>query len=217
MRPARVRSRRAQASRVCPSSSVHGFLTIDRENRPLTGRTIIKKFHHLATAATLACVAFAAQAQAVADMAPTHFRFGVQLGTVQDHNNTEPAAQISLGYDIDRTWSVEALADVSLLFMRMGGLQPGDREFDYAVGARVLANLPLSDRWSLVGGLGLVKFEDEVGAGFYVKNITQDRTSPMVSLAAKYRLGRRWSLGLEVSSFTQVHGFNAGLRGEFHF
>ena len=149
-------------------------------------------------------------------MAPTHWRFGVQVGTVQDHNNTEPSAQISLGYDINRTWSVEALANVSLLFMRMGGMSQGDREFDYAAGARVLASLPLSDRWSLVGGLGVVQFEDDIGTGTG-NNLPERRTSPMVSLAASYRMSRRWSLGLEVSSFTQVHGFNAGLRGEFHF
>ena len=150
-------------------------------------------------------------------MAPTHWRLGIQVGSVQDHNNTEPAAQISLGYDINRTWSVEAVGNVSLLFIRIGGMQQGDREFDYAAGVRVLASLPLSDRWSLVGGLGVVRFEDEVGTGTGADNIIQDRTSPMVSLAASYRMSRRWSLGLEVSSFTQVHGFNAGLRGEFHF
>jgi hypothetical protein len=182
----------------------------------LTGRKIIKKIRSL-FAAALACGTFAAQAQSVADMAPTHWRFGVQVGTVQDHNNTEPVAQISLGYDIDRTWSVEALGNVSLLFMRMGGLEQGDREFDYAFGARALARLPLSDRWSLVGGLGIVKVGDEIGAGIGVSTIGQDRISPMVSVAAKYRMSRRWALGFEVSSFTQLHGFNAGLRGEFHF
>ncbi len=39
----------------------------------------------------------------------------------------------------------------------------------------------------------------------------------MVSLAADYRLGRRWSLGLEVSSFTVEHTFNVGVHGVFHF
>ena len=168
------------------------------------------------SAAALACAALGAQAQSVDGMAPTHWRFGIQVGSVQDHNNTEPAAQISMGYDFNRTWSVEALGNVSLLFIRMGSMSQGDREFDYAAGARVLASLPLSDRWSLVGGLGVVQFEDEVGTGTG-ENITEHRTSPMVSLAASYRMSRRWSLGLEVSSFTQVHGFNAGLRGEFHF
>ena len=161
--------------------------------------------------------ACAAQAQSVDAMAPTHWRFGVQLGTVQDHDNTEPAGQISLGYDIDRTWSVEALADVSLLFMRDGALQPADRQSNYAVGARALAALPLGERWRLVGGLGVVKFEDETGVGTLSDSVKHTKTSPMVSLAAMYRLGRRWSLGAEVSTFTQAHTFNAGLRGEFHF
>jgi hypothetical protein len=39
----------------------------------------------------------------------------------------------------------------------------------------------------------------------------------MVSLSAMYRLGRRWSLGAEVSSYTQPHSVNAALRAEFHF
>ncbi len=47
---------------------------------------------------------------------------------MQDHGRTEPSVQVSLGYDIDRTWSVEALANVSALFIRVGGLQQGDRE-----------------------------------------------------------------------------------------
>ena len=136
---------------------------------------------------------------------------------MQDHNDTEPTGQISLGYDINRTWSVEALANFSLAFVRTGGLQPGDREFDSAFGARVLATLPLSDRWSLVGGLGVVQVEDELGNGTLLDNTHQYKTSPMVSLAAMYRIGRRWSLGLEASSYTQSHTFNAGLRGEFHF
>ena len=165
----------------------------------------------------LAATACAAQAQSSDLASPTHWRFGVQVGTVQDRNNTEPAAQVSLGYDIDRTWSVEALANVSLLFVREGGLQAGDREFDHAMGARVLAALPLGERWRLVGGLGLVQFEDETGAGTLVDNVKHSKTSPMVSLAAMVRLGRRWSLGVEASSFTQAHTFNAGLRGEFHF
>ena len=112
---------------------------------------------------------------------------------------------------------MEALGNVSLLFIRMGNSPAGDREFDYALGARALATLPLSERWSLVGGLGVVKFEDEVGRGASLDPVTEDRTSPMVSLAASYRMSRRWSLGLEVSTYTKVHGVNAGLRGELHF
>jgi hypothetical protein len=136
---------------------------------------------------------------------------------VQDRNNTEPTGQLSLGYAIDRTWSVEALANFSLAFIRDGGLQQGDREFDSAVGARVLATLPLSDRWRLVGGLGVVQFRDETGSGTLSDNVKHSKTSPMVSLAAMFRVGRRWSLGVETSSFTQAHSFNAGLRSEFHF
>ncbi len=169
------------------------------------------------SAALLAGATFAAQAQSPDEMAPTHWRFGFQFGTVQDHDNTEPTAQLSLGYDINRTWSVEALANVSLLFIRMGGLQPGDREFDSALGARVLATLPLSERWSLAGGLGVVQVEDEIGNGTGLGNTHEYKTSPMVSLAATYRLGRRWSLGIETSSFTQMHSFNTGLRAQFHF
>jgi hypothetical protein len=135
---------------------------------------------------------------------------------VQDRNNTEPTAQATLGYDIDRTWSIEALVHVSVLFMRVGGLNEGDREFDSAVGARVLAALPLNDRWRLVGGLGIVQFQDEAG-GPLGDTITNRKTSPMVSLAAMYRLGRRWSLGLETSSYTRSQTFNAGLRAEMRF
>ena len=187
-----------------------------RESFPFQGVKIINNIR-MFSAAILAGASLAAQAQPVDDMVPTHWRFGVQVGTVQDHANTEPAAQVSLGYDIDRTWSVEALANVSLIFMRIGGLNAGEHEFDGAVGARVLATLPVGERWSLVGGLGVVRFEDEVGTEGRLNNITQNKTSPMVSLAAAYRMSRRWSLGLEVSSFTQAHTFNAGLRGEFHF
>jgi hypothetical protein len=50
------------------------------------------------------------------------------------------------------------------VFIRIGGLREGDREFDSAVGARVLATLPVGDRWSLVGGLGVVGFRDETWA-----------------------------------------------------
>jgi len=167
-------------------------------------------------AAVLACASFAAMAQSADDVAPTHWRFGIQLGTVQDHNNTEPAAQVSLGYDVNRNFSVEALANISLLFMRVGGLAQGDREFDSAVGARVLGTLPLGDQWSLTGGLGVVAFQDEVGDATG-NSVNHHRTSPMVSLAAMYRMSRRWSLGAEVSSFTAEHTGNAGLRAEFHF
>ena len=63
-------------------------------------------------AAVLACASFAAMAQSGDAAASTHWRFGLQLGTVQDHDNTEPAAQVSMGYDFNRNVSVEALADM---------------------------------------------------------------------------------------------------------
>lgn len=203
--------------RVCTSSSIHGIVTPSGQNHsPSIRETVIKNIRILA-AALLAGIAFAAQAQSADGLAPTRWRLGVQLGTVQDRNNTEPTVQASLGYDIDRTWSVEALANVSMIVLRDGGLQPGDREFDHAFGARVLAALPLGDRWRLVGGLGVVQFEDETGAGTFGDTVRHTQASPMVSLAALFRLGRRWSLGAEASSFTQSHTFNAGLRAEFHF
>jgi len=167
-------------------------------------------------AALLASAALAAQAQNT-EAPDTHWKFGVQFGTVQDHSDTEPVAQFSLGYALDRTWSVEALASVSLITIRTGGQQPGDHEFDGAFGGRVLATLPLGERWNLVGGLGVVSFEDEIGNGTLFDSTREHKTSPMVSLAATYRLGRRWSLGLETSSYTQEHTFNVGLRSEFHF
>jgi len=74
----------------------------------------------------------------------------------------------------------------------------------------------MGERWRLVGGLGLVKFSEDIGSASG-HNDTVDKMSPMVSLAAMYRLGRRWSLGAEVSLFTQAHSVNAGLRAEFHF
>ncbi len=165
----------------------------------------------------MAAAAFSCQAQSADEVAPTHWRFGLQFGTAQDRNRTEPTGQLSLAYAIDRTWSVEALANFSLLFVRTGGLKPGDHEFDSAAGARVLATLPLGERWSLVGGLGVVYVEDEVGDDTYLGNTHFYKTTPMVSLDAMYRLGRRWSIGLETSSYTQAHTFNVGLRSEFHF
>ena len=169
----------------------------------------------IACAAILAGASFAAAAQSDVG-APTHWHFGIQLGTVQDHDNTEPAGQVTLGYDFNRNFSVEALADVSLLFVRDGGLSAGRREFDSAVGGRVLATLPLGDRWSLSGGLGVVGFQDEITTGAGAVD-HRNETSPMVSLSAMYRVSRRWSFGAEVSSFTKEHTFNAGLRSEFHF
>ena len=191
-------------------------MTACGQNRSLSREPIIKHVHVL-SAAVLACASFAAQAQSLDDAAPTHWRFGFQGGSVQAHSRTEPSLQVSLGYDIDRTWSVEALANVSALLIRMGDLRPGEHEFDSAVGARVLATLPVGDRWNLVGGLGVVQYQEDVGRDTLFGNDHDHKTSPMVSLAATYRISRRWSMGLELSSFTQEHSFNAGIRGEFHF
>lgn len=166
-------------------------------------------------AAALACASFAASAQSD-EPVKKPFRFGFQFGTVQDHNNTEPAFQVSMGYELNRTVSVEALANVSLLFMRMGGMQAGDREYDSAIGARVLGALPLGEQWELKGGLGVVSFTDELGNGTG-HNDTRHKTSPMVSASLMYRLPRHWALGAEVSSFTAEHTLNAGLRAELHF
>ena len=55
-----------------------------------------------------------------------------------------------------------------------------------------------------------MQFKDETGNGTLLGSDKHTSTSPMVSLAAMYRLGRRWSLGVETSSFTQAHTFNAG-------
>lgn len=136
---------------------------------------------------------------------------------VDDHSRTEPAAQVSLGYQIDRMFAVEALANVSLLFIRDGEfLNPGEHEFNSAIGARVLVTLPLGERWSVVGGLGVVSFEDDVGMGAYGIDRTS-KTSPMASAALMYRSSRDWSMGVEAASFTSAHSTSVGLRGEWHF
>jgi hypothetical protein len=88
-------------------------------------------------------------------------------------------------------------------------------EFDSAYGARVLAALPVAGNWSLVGGLGVTRIHEE--RGLTIHGYGRDRVGAMVSAAAMYRIDRRWSVGLELSSFTQSHTFDAGLRGEIHF
>jgi len=167
-------------------------------------------------AAALACASLAAQAQSDDREFPGHpWHLGIQVGDVQDHGRGNPVAQVSLGYDIDRTFGVEALANISLLFMRDGALKQDDSLFDSAVGARALASLPLGESWKLTGGLGVVRFQDEVGdAG---RNVTRQKTSPMVSLSAMFRSSRRWTVGAEIASFTSSHATSVGLRGEFHF
>jgi hypothetical protein len=167
-------------------------------------------------AAALACASLAVQAQSDAGTAPAHpWHFGIQVGDVQDHGEGNPVAQLTFGYDIDRSFGVEALANVSLLFMREGALKKDDTLYDSAVGARALASLPLGEEWKLTGGLGVVRFEDEVGDGAH--NRVRQKTSPLVSVSAMYRKSHRWTFGAEVASFTSAHALSVGLRGELHF
>lgn len=195
------------------SPSVHSLAT---ESLPFQGAFIIKHVRIVVAAALLASATLAAQAQSTT--APdTRWHFGMQVGTVRDHADTEPVAQLTFGYDIDSIWSVEALLSASLLFERDGGaLRQDRREFDDAVGARVLAALPLSERWKLLAGLGLQQLQDERGLGDG-QNETFKKTGALVSLAAMYRANRHWSMGLEASTFAQSHTLNLGLRGEIHF
>jgi hypothetical protein len=120
-----------------------------------------------------------------------------------------------MAYEFDRTWGVEALFNANALFERDGAVDNGVYEFDHAWGVRGLATLPLGERWSLVGGLGVAQVNETPGLALHAGS--RNRTGAMVSLAPTYRIGRRWSMGLEVSSFTQAHTVNLGLRGEFHF
>lgn len=125
--------------------------------------------------------------------------------------------QVSIGYDINRIIAVEALVNASLLFIRDGEyLDPDQHEFNSAIGARVLATLPLGESWSVVGGLGLVSFNDDVGTS-NGPIATRDKTSPMVSASLMYRKSRRWSFGVEAASFTSSHATSLGLKSEFHF
>ena len=112
---------------------------------------------------------------------------------------------------------MEALVDASLLFIRDGELlDPGEHEFNSALGARVLATLPLGERWSVVGGLGVVTFNDDTGTtdGPIAR---RGKASPMVSASLMYRKSRRWSFGVEAASFTSAHSTSVGLKSEFHF
>ena len=133
---------------------------------------------------------------------------------MHDNGKTEPSLQLTFGYEFDRTFAIEALANVNLLFARDGaGSDPNGRyEFDSALGARVLATLPLSDRWNLVGGLGVVQVNEEFDLA--ARGSDRYRTEPIVSAALMYRVNRRFGVGFEVSSFSTL---NLGLRGELHF
>jgi len=146
---------------------------------------------------------------------PTRWRFGVQAGSVHDNSKTEPVLQLTFGYDIDRTWSVEALASINALFERDGIGSTGIYEFDHAYGGRVLATLPLGRQWSVVGGLGVVEVHEDPDLDYHAPG--RNRTEAMVSAALMYRANRHWAMGVEASSFTASHTFNLGLRGEIHF
>ena len=166
-------------------------------------------------AAVLACASLAACAQAGDDNFDTHWKFSFQGGTVKDNGKTEPSLQLGMAYEFDRTWGVEALFNTNALFVRDGAYDNGIYEFDHAWGVRGLATLPLGDRWSVVGGLGFAQVNETPGLALH--SGSRNRSGAMVSLAPTYRIGRRWSIGLEASSFTQAHTVNLGLRGEFHF
>ena len=185
--------------------------------RPFPGSKIINDIRFL-VAAVMACASLAAQAQSTADPVPyTHWKFGVQVGAVHDNSKTEPVVQLSFGYDFDPTWSVEALANVNVLFERDGAGAAADSpyEFNSAVGARVLATLPLSERWNLVGGLGVVRVDEQQALA--IDGPSREKTDALVSAALMYRTSRHWSMGVEASTFAQSHTFNLGLRGEVHF
>jgi len=179
-----------------------------------TGSMIINDNIRILCAAVLAGASFAAAAQS-GPAADTRWHAGVQLGTVQDNGRTDPSVQLTFGYDFDRTWGVEALLNANLQFVRDGTDPTQPYEFDSAYGARVLATLPVSGNWNLVGGLGVAQVHEE--RGLTIHGYGRDRTGALVSAAAMYRVSRRWSVGLELASFTASHTFNAGLRGELHF
>ena len=167
----------------------------------------------------MASASLAAQAQSTVPDGgyDTHWKFGVQLGTVHDNAKTEPSVQLTFGYEFNPTWSVEALANVNALFVRDGN-SVDDRstyEFNSAVGARVLATLPLGDRWSLVGGLGVVQVNEELGLALH--GYDRYKTDALVSAALMYRMNRHFGLGVEASTFAQSHTLNLGVRGEVHF
>ncbi len=148
--------------------------------------------------------------------ASTPIRADLQLGAVHDHGSNNPVAQASIGFAINETWSVEALACISLMFFREGNLDSGSHLFDRALGVRAVATLPLGERWNLAAGLGVAQFRDEVGNGTEW-SARQSRMSPLVSLSANYLVGRRWTMGVEVSSFTQAHTATVGLRAGRRF
>jgi hypothetical protein len=163
----------------------------------------------------MACASLAAHAQApVFETPPTNWRLGIQVGSVHD-GKTEPVAQIGLGYRFDPTWTVEALGVFNLLFVRDGATNSGPFEFDHAFGARVVAGMPLNERWDLRAGVGVMSVSEE--RGLDIHGDKRDRADAMLSLTTMYRMTRHWSMGAEVSTFPRTHSLNLGLRGEVHF
>jgi hypothetical protein len=199
---------------------IHSRKLDDRhgESVPSQGAKIIHTYRLLA-AAVMASATLAAQAQSTVPDGgfDTHWKFGVQAGSVHDNGKTEPVVQLTFGYEFNRTFSIEALADVNLLFERDGDNVDADSKYQFntALGARALATLPLSDRWSLVGGLGVVQVNEELGLALH--GYDRYKTETLVSAALMYRMNRHFGLGLEASTFTQSHTLNLGVRGEFHF
>jgi hypothetical protein len=200
--------------RVFTNSSVSGGGRVADKIASSLRELIINNIRILA-AALVAGSACAVQAQSPAAAPPTSWKFGVQGGSVHDNGRTSPVAQATFGYEFDRTWSVEALVAANIAFVRDGADPTQPYEFDSAWGARVRAALPLGEHWSLDGGLGIATVHEE--RGLAIHGYSRDRTGALVSADLMYRVGRHWSLGLELSSYTQSHTYNAGLRGELHF
>jgi len=200
--------------RVSTNSSVRGAWRATDKIASSFRELIINNIRIL-LAALVAGAACTVQAQSLAAAPPTHWKFGAQIGSVHDNGRTSPVLQASFGYDFDRTWSVEGLVAANIAFVRDGGDPTQPYEFDSAWGARVRAALPLTERWSLDGGLGIATVHEE--RGLVIHGYSRDRSGALVSGDLMYRIGPRWSLGLELSSYTQSHTYNAGLRGEFHF
>jgi hypothetical protein len=169
----------------------------------------------IVAAAAMACASLASHAQAPEyETPPTNRRFGIQVGSLHD-GKSEPVAQIGVGYRVDPTWTVEALGIINLLFMRDGATNSGPFEFDHAFGARLVAGMPLTERWDLRAGVGVMSVSEL--RGLDIHGDRRDRTDAMLSLATMCRMTRHWSMGAEVSTLARTHAVNVGLRGEVHF
>jgi hypothetical protein len=168
-------------------------------------------------AAILASTTLAAPSQAFAaePIYDTNWTFGVQLGMVKDKVHRQPSLQLSIGYDIDPIFRVEALANVNALFMRDGTDPSQPYEFNQFLGGRVLASVPLSESWKLTGGLGVGRLEEQ--RGLTTSGYTRTSTDEIVSAAQMYRVRRHWGIGVEASTFVQLHTVNFAVRSEVHF